>query len=141
MDNLEASRMNSVSWIVSTRLNITGETTMHDNIHQEGIFQYVREQGIVLQGLADACHSDEDRLREVEERPKEVLREHGVDVPMDVDVNVVLNTHDTFHLAMPPDPNQALQDEALMAVAGGKTSGTASSGGNRREHSFHREFG
>ena len=48
---------------------------------------------------------------------------------MDVDVNVVLNTHDTFHLAMPPDPNQALQDEALTAVAGGKTSGTASSGG------------
>ena len=97
------------------------------HIRQEDIYQYVRQQGIILQGLADACRSDEDRLREVEERPKDVLREHGIHVPMDVDVNIVLNTHDTFHLAMPPDPNQALQDESLMAIAGGKTGGTASS--------------
>ena len=95
------------------------------HIHQEDMYQYVRQQGIVLQGIADACRSDEDRLREVEERPQGVLREHGIDMPMDVDVKVVLNTRDTFHLAMPPDPNQALQDEALIAVAGGgKTMGT-----------------
>ena len=99
------------------------------HIHQEDIYRHVRRQGIIYQGLADACRSDEDRLREVAERPKDVLREYGIHVPMDVDVNIVLNTRDTFHLAMPPDPNQALQDEALMAVAGGKTSGTASSGG------------
>ena len=36
------------------------------HIRQEGIYQYVRQQGIILQGLADACHSDEDRLCEVE---------------------------------------------------------------------------
>ena len=95
------------------------------HIHQEDIYRHVRRQGIIYQGLADACRSDEDRLREVEERPKDVLREHGIDMPMDVDVKVVLNTRDTFHLAMPPDPNQVLQDEALMAVAGGgKTMGT-----------------
>ena len=99
------------------------------HIRQEGVYQYVRQQGIILQGLADACRSDEDQLREFEERPKDVLREHGIHVPMDVDVNVVLNTHDTFHFAMPPDPNQALQDESLMAVAGGKSTGTASSAG------------
>ena len=97
------------------------------HIHQEDMYQYVRQQGIVLQGIADACRSDEDRLREVEERPQDVLREHGIDMPMDVDVKVVLNTRDTFHVVMPPDPNQALQDEALMAVAGGKAPGTASS--------------
>ena len=101
---------------------------MRDDVRQEGIYGVIRRQGIALQGLADACRSDEDRLREVEERPKDVLREHGVDVPTDIDVSVVLNardTRDTFHLAMPPDPNQALQDEALIAVAGGgKTMGT-----------------
>ncbi len=97
------------------------------HIHQEDIYRHVRRQGIIYQGLADACRSDEDRLREVEERPKDVLREYGVHVPMDMDVNIVLNTRDTFHLAMPPDPNQALQDEALMAIAGGKAPGTASS--------------
>ena len=97
------------------------------HIHQEDIYQHVRQQGIIYQGLADACRSDEDRLREVEERPKDALREHGIHMPMDVDVNIVLNTRDTFHVVMPPDPNQALQDEALMAVAGGKAPRTASS--------------
>ena len=97
------------------------------HIRQESIYQYVRQQGIILQGFADACHSDEDRLREVEERPKDVLREHGIHVPMDVDVNIVLNTRDTFHLVMPTDPNQALRDEALMAVVGGSVPNTASS--------------
>ena len=102
---------------------------MRDDVHQVGMYDVIRQQGVVLQDLADACSSDEDLLREVEERPKEVLRERGIDVPLDVDVNVVLNTRDTFHLAMIPDPNRALQDEALMAVAGGKTQGTASSAG------------
>ena len=95
------------------------------HIHQEDIYQRVRRQGIIYQGLADACRSDEDRLREVEERPNDVLRKHGINVPVGVDVKVVLNTRDTFYLAMPPDPNQTLQDEALMVVAGGgKTMGT-----------------
>ena len=102
---------------------------MRDDVYQVGMYDVIRQQGVVLQDLADACSSDEDLLREVEERPKEVLRERGIDVPLDVDVNVVLNTRDTFHLAMIPDPNRALQDEALMAVAGGKTQGTASSAG------------
>ncbi len=102
---------------------------MRDDAYQEGAYRLIRQQGVVLQNLADACSSDEALLREIEERPKEVLRERGIDVPVDVDVNVVLNTHDTFHLAMTPDPNQVLQDEALMAVAGGKSAGTASSAG------------
>ena len=98
---------------------------VHQEGHQEDIYGVTLRRGIVLQGIADACRSDEDRLREVEERPKDVLREHGIDMPVGVDVKVVLNTRDTFHLAMPPDPNQALQDESLMAVAGGgKTMGT-----------------
>ncbi len=98
---------------------------VHQEGHQEDVYGVTLRRGIVLQGIADACRSDEDRLREVEERPKDVLREHGIDMPVGVDVKVVLNTRDTFHLAMPPDPNQVLQDESLMAVAGGgKTMGT-----------------
>ena len=100
---------------------------MRDDVHWEGAYHLIRQQGVVLQNLADACRSDEALLREIEERPKEVLREHGIDAPLDVDVKVVLNTRDIFHLAMIPDPNRALQDEALMAVAGGKTGRTASS--------------
>ena len=97
---------------------------MNDELRREDAYGPIR-QGVVLQNLADACRSDEDRLRQVEEHPKDVLREHGIDVPAEVEVNVVLNTRDVFHLAMPPDPNLVLDDEALMAVAGGgKTVGT-----------------
>ena len=103
---------------------------MRDDVYG-GIHDGMRQQGVILQDLANACHSDEDLLRALEERPEEILRDRGIDVPMDesMDVKVVLNTRDTFHLAMIPDPNQELQDEALMAVAGGKTNGCASSGG------------
>ena len=104
---------------------------MHDDVHQEGAHDALLRRARVFQDLADACRSDEDRLREVKERPKDVLREHGVDVPMDMDVNVVLNDHDVFHLALPPDPNQMLHDEALMAIAGGgKTASTVGSIGS-----------
>ena len=98
----------------SIRPSLAGETIMRDDVRQEGIYGVIRRQGIALQSLADACRSDKDRLREVEERPKDVRREHGIDMPMGV--SVVLNTR---HLAMPPDPNQA-------AVAdGGKTMATS----------------
>ena len=101
---------------------------MRDNIHQEGAHDIFLQRARAFQDLADACRSDEDRLREVEEHPKDVLREHGHDVPAGMDVKVVLNTRDIFHLAMPPDPNQMLQDEALMVVSGGgKTASTAGS--------------
>ena len=104
---------------------------MQDGIHQENAHDTFLRRARVFQDLADACRSDEDRLREVTERPKDVLREHGVDVPTDTDVNVVFNDHDIFHLALPPDPNQMLQDEALMVVAGGgKTASTAGSVGS-----------
>ena len=99
---------------------------MRNDIHQEGAHDIFLQRARVFQNLADACRSDEDRLREVTERPKDVLREHGVDVPAGIDVNVVLNDRDVFHLALPPDPNLMLHDEALMAVAGGgKTASTA----------------
>ena len=104
---------------------------MRDGIHQENAHDTFLRRARVFQDLADACRSDEDRLREVTERPKDVLREHGVDVPTDMDVNVVLNDHDIFHLALPPDPNQKLHDESLMTVVGGgQTASTAGSVGS-----------
>ena len=47
-----------------------------------------------------------------------------------MDVKVHQNTPDTFHLVSPPDPNQTLADEDLMAVAGGKTASTVGSAGS-----------
>ena len=82
-----------------------------------------------LQNLADTYRADEDCRRRVEEHPQEVLREYGLHVPANMDVNVVLNTEDTFYLSFPSDPNQELSDEALSVVAGGKSASTMGSAG------------
>ena len=54
-----------------------------------------------------------------EAEPRAVLSEHGIRMPPGRDVRVVANTAETFHVVMPPDPNVALAEEDLAAVAGG----------------------
>ena len=49
--------------------------------------------------------------------------------PPGVKVRVAVNTADTYHVVLPPDPNVALSDESLTAVAGGKSASTAGSAG------------
>ena len=51
--------------------------------------------------------------------PHAVLSEHGIHMPPEHDVRIVANTAETFNLVMPPDPNSALAEEDLAAVAGG----------------------
>ena len=62
--------------------------------------------------------SPELRAR-AEAEPRAVLAEHGIRMPPGHDVRVVANTAETFHVVMPPDPNVALAEEDLAAVAGG----------------------
>lgn len=89
-------------------------------------FQQFQVVGRTLMGLADSCRADDERMRQANERPEDLLREYGIDLPEDAQVNVVLNTPDTFHVVLPPDPNQHLADESLMSVSGGgKTVGTS----------------
>ena len=58
------------------------------------------------------------------------LTSWGIDLPPGVDVSVHVNTDDTFHLVLPPDPNVPLSDETLGMVAGGKTASTIGSAGS-----------
>ena len=53
--------------------------------------------------------------------PKAVLAEHGIDVPANINVNVVENTDNTVHITMPQAPagDGELSDEELSNVAGG----------------------
>ena len=51
----------------------------------------------------------------------DALAELGIDLPPDVDHRIVANTDDTYHLALPPDPNEAITDEALGSVSGGNS--------------------
>ena len=77
---------------------------------------------------------DEAKRSRLMENPRLVLDElspsMSASMPVGVDVKVHQNTPDTFHLVFPPDPNQALADEDLMAVAGGKSASTAGSAGS-----------
>ena len=57
------------------------------------------------------------------------LAELGIDLPSGIQARIVADTHETFHVVLPPDPNVELSDEALDMVAGGKTAGTAATGG------------
>ena len=58
-----------------------------------------------------------------------VLTEMGIDLPPGVEARLALNTEEIFHVVFPPDPNVALEDEALTAVAGGNCASSAGSYG------------
>ena len=73
---------------------------------------------------------DEAKRDRLMENPRLVLGELSAPMLESMDVKVHQNTPDTFHLVFPPDPNQTLADEDLMAVAGGKTASTAGTGGS-----------
>ena len=72
---------------------------------------------------------DGEQKESLMEDPRRFFSDKGIFVPADVEIQVHENTHDTFHLVFPPDPNEMLHDEALAAVAGGKTAGSAGTAG------------
>ena len=55
---------------------------------------------------------------------EDALSALGLVLPPGVEARIVVNTADTFHVVMPPDPNSELSDEMLTAVAGGKSAGS-----------------
>ena len=71
--------------------------------------------------LFAACWKDEALKARFMSDPKAVLAEYGIDVPDNIDVNVVENSDNTVHITMPnaPDGNHELSDEELSAAAGG----------------------
>ncbi len=79
------------------------------------------EQRNKLAELFAACWKDEALKARFMADPKAVLAEHGMDVPANIDVNVVENTDNTVHITMPMAPAGAanLSDEELSNAAGG----------------------
>ena len=74
-----------------------------------------------LAELFAACWKDEALKARFMADPKAVLAEHGMDVPANIDVNVVENSDNTVHITMPmaPDGAGVLSDEELAGAAGG----------------------
>ena len=75
--------------------------------------------------LAERYRSDPDFRASLSGDARSALNKMGFALPEGVEVRVVVNTADTVYFVMPPDPNMELTDEALLAVAGGSTTGTA----------------
>ncbi len=80
--------------------------------------------------FAQAYREDAEFRSRVDEDPKSVMAEHHFEVPPGVEVRIMEDTDDTFHLVLPPDPNVVLSDEALGMVAGGKSASTIGSAGS-----------
>ena len=79
------------------------------------------EQRNALAKVFAACWKDEALKARFLSDPKAVLAEHGIDVPANMNVNVVENTDNTVHITMPaaPDGLHELSDEEISAAAGG----------------------
>ena len=79
------------------------------------------EQRNAIAELFAACWKDEALKARFMSDPKAVLAERGIDVPDNVDLNVVENSDNTVHITMPKAPGGAneLSDEELAAATGG----------------------
>ena len=79
------------------------------------------EERNALAKLFAACWKDEALKARFQSDPKAVLAEYGIDVPANINVNVVENSDNTVHITMPPAPAGAavLSDQELSASAGG----------------------
>ena len=80
--------------------------------------------------LATDYQNDAEFRTRLDNNPRDVLKERGLELPP-LELQISVNTSDTFHLVLPPDPNVYLQDESLnIAVGAGSTAGTASTVGS-----------
>ena len=79
------------------------------------------EQKNALAQLFAACWRDEALKARFMSDPKGALKEHGLDVPDNMDVKVVENADDCVHIILPAPPggHGDLSDDELAKAAGG----------------------
>jgi len=72
-----------------------------------------------LAQIVTRAWSDEGFKARLLREPAQVLREHGISVPDDVEIRVVENTDRIVHLVLPPRPQEELTEEQLARISGG----------------------
>ena len=79
------------------------------------------EQKNKLAQLFAACWKDEALKARFMADPKAVLKEHGLDMPDNLDVKVVENSDSHVHITLPAPPtgHMDLSDDELSNAAGG----------------------
>ena len=75
--------------------------------------------GVSGGAFGDDYRADPALRARAEADPHGVLAERGMEIPPAVDVHIVANTDEVFHVVLPADPNTVLADETLEGVAGG----------------------
>ena len=91
------------------------------------------EQRTKLAELIAACWRDEAIKARFISEPKNIMKEHGMDVPDGIEINVVENADDCVHITLPAPPagHMNLSDEELSNAAGGTLwSAMCACGGN-----------
>ena len=80
------------------------------------------EQKNALAQLFAACWKDEALKARLMADPKAVLKEHGLDVPDNLDVKVVENADDCVHITLPAPPTRDgdLPDDVLSNAGWGE---------------------
>jgi hypothetical protein len=73
--------------------------------------------------------SDDDYKRQLIANPNEVLSEAGMEIPPGLQFRILENTENLTYITLPAPPSEELSDDALEAVAGGSTAGSASTVG------------
>ena len=86
------------------------------------------EQKNALAQLFAACWKDDALKARFMSDPRAVLKEHGMNVPDNMDVKVVENADDCVHITLPRKPPGDLSDDELARAAGGMCSGNESEG-------------
>ena len=62
--------------------------------------------------------ADEDFKSRLLSNPKAVMREHGLEMALDVQVKVLEDTDQVIHFTLPANPSGELSEEELSPVAG-----------------------
>ena len=79
------------------------------------------DQKNALAQLFSTCWKDDELKARFMKDPIAVLAEHGIDIPENLNVNVVENTDKCVHITLPQAPGDIseLSDEELAKAAGG----------------------
>ena len=80
--------------------------------------------------FAEEYRGDQELRSLADHDPHTALARFNIQFPAELDIRIVENTDKVFNLVMPPDPNAALLDEALVEIAGGKSASSAGTVGS-----------
>ncbi len=90
--------------------------------------QYGQGRALLKQLSAD-YHSDPELRARIDGGDSgPVQAALGFDNPEEVEIRLVPNTPEVWHLPMPPDPNAAVSESQLADIAGGTTAGCVACG-------------